>query len=163
MVIKYNMLETMPDEFIPEGISSRIVSMNQDSEESEGYAANLNTSNDENDLHYLLGTARIKNTGLSSGCIYTDVNEVRQNLYLKLISAIHNLQTTLSTIENNDPINNDASQPMLTFNLKDNCIALNDENNADFFLLAFSTLFPHGNSGYCIPRPQTVSLQAWAK
>lgn len=109
----------MPDEFIPEGISSRVVSMNQDPEEREGYAAGLNTSNDENDLHHALGTAGMENTGLSSGCIYTDVNEARQDPYLKLISAINNLQSTSSTVENSDPVDNDASQPMLTFNLKD--------------------------------------------
>ncbi len=163
IVINHDMLETMPDEFIPEGISSRVVSMNQDSKEREGYAADFNTSNDENDLHHVLGTAGMENTGLSSGCIYTDVNEARQNPYLKLISAINNLQTTPSTVENSDFVDNDASQPMLIFNLKGNRIALNDWDNADFFLLAFPTLFPHGDGGHCTPRPQTVSLQAWAK
>ncbi len=153
----------MPDEYIPEGISSRVVSMNQDSEKREGYAVDLNSSNDENDLHHVLETTEIENTGLSSGCIYTDVNEARENPYLKLISAINNFQTTPSTFENNDPVDNNASQPMLTFNLKGNRITLNDWNNANFFLLAFLTLFPHGNGGHCTLCPQTVSLQAWAK
>ncbi len=52
---------------------------------------------------------------------------------------------------------------MLTFNLKGNRIALNDCDNTNFFLLAFLTLFPHGDGGYCTPHPQTVSPQAWAK
>ncbi len=99
----------MPDEFILEGISSRVISMNQNSEKHEGYAADLNICNDENNLYHALGTAGIENTGLSRGCIYTDVNEARQNPYLKLISAINNLQTTPSIIENSDPVDNDAS------------------------------------------------------
>ncbi len=82
---------------------------------------------------------------------------------MKLISGINNLQTTPSTVKNSDSVDNDASQPMLTFNLKGNHIALNDWDNADFFLLAFPTFFPHGDGGHCTPRPQTVSLQAWAK
>ncbi len=52
---------------------------------------------------------------------------------------------------------------MLTFNLKGNHIALNDWDNADFFFLVFSTLFPHGDGSNCTPRPQTVSLKTWAK
>ncbi len=163
IIINHDMLETMLVEFISEGISSRVVSMNQDFEEHERYAADLNTSNDENDLHHALGTVEMENTGLSSSCIYTDVNEARQSPYLKLISAINNLQTTPSTVENSDPVDNDASQPMLTFNLKGNRITLNDWDNADFFLLAFPTLFFHGDGGHCIPHPQTVSLQAWTK
>ncbi len=160
IVINHDILKTMSDESIPEGISSRIVSMNQDSKEHEGYAADLNISNNENDLYHALRTARIENTGLSSGCIYTNINEARQNPYLKLISAINNLQTTLSTIENSDLVDNDRSQLMLIFNLKGNCIALNDWDNANFFLLAFLTLFPQDNSDHYTSRPQTVSLQA---
>ncbi len=148
----------MSDKFIPEGISSRVAPMNQDSEKRKEYATDLNTSNDENHLHHVLGTVEMKNTGLSSGCIYTDVNKVRQNPYLKLIFAINNLQTTPSTVENSDPDNNDASQPMLTFILKGNRIVLNDWDNADFFLLVFPTLLLHGNGGHCTPHPQTVSL-----
>ncbi len=99
----------MPDKFILEDISSRVVSMNQDFEEREGYAVDLNTSNDKNNPHYALGTAEMENTGFLSGCIYTDVNEARQNLYLKIVSAINNLQTTPSTVENSNFVNNNAS------------------------------------------------------
>lgn len=154
--INHDMLESMPDEFIPEGISSRVVIINQDSGEREGYGANLDTNNDENNLQHALGTAGIENTGLLSGCIYTDVNEARQNPYMKLISAINNLQTTATAVD-------DASQLMLTFNFKGNRIALNDWDNAGFFPLAFPTFFAHGDGGHCTPRPKSISLQAWAK
>ncbi len=59
MTINYDMLETMSDKFIPESISSRIVSINQDFEKRERYGADLNTSNDENNLHHMLGIAGI--------------------------------------------------------------------------------------------------------
>lgn len=120
------MLKSMLDQFILERISSRVVLINQDFEQYKEYVANLNTSNNENDLYYALRTAGIKKASLSCDCIYTNVNEVRQNLYLKLISIINNLQTILSTVENSDSVNKDASQSMLIFNLKGNRIALND-------------------------------------
>lgn len=91
MVINHDMLESMSDKFILEDISSKVVSINQDSEKHKGYKADLNTNNDENNLHYAFGTAEKKNISLSSSCIYTDVNEARQNPYLKLISIINNL------------------------------------------------------------------------
>ncbi len=81
MVINHNMLETMLDEFILEGISSKVASMNQDFEEYERYAADLNTSNYENNLYHTFESVGIENVGFSSGCIYTYVNEIRQNLY----------------------------------------------------------------------------------
>lgn len=99
----------------------------------------------------MFGMAGIKNTGLLSGCIYTDINEARQNPYIKLILAINNIQTTAMVVDN-------VSQPMLTFNLQGNQIALNDWNNASFFSLAFSTLFLHSNGGHYTPRPNSISL-----
>lgn len=116
----------MPNKFISEGILSRVVSINQDSEEYKRYTADLNTSNNENDLYHALGTVRIENTSLSNSYIYTYVNEARQNLYLKLISAINNLPTTLSIIKNSNLVDNDTSQLMLIFNLNSNYITLND-------------------------------------
>lgn len=50
-------LASMPDEFIPEGASSRVVIMENDISEHEGYGANLAENNDENDLHHAIGSA----------------------------------------------------------------------------------------------------------
>lgn len=77
MVINHDMFKTMPNEFIREGISSIVVLINQNFKEYEGFEENLNINNDEHDLYHVLGTAKIKNTGFSNGCIYTDVNEAR--------------------------------------------------------------------------------------
>lgn len=77
MIINYDILETISDEFILEKISSRVILMNQDSEKCERYTANLNISNNENDLHYMLETSKIENIDFLNGCIYTDINEAR--------------------------------------------------------------------------------------
>lgn len=54
--------------------------------------------------------AGIKDLDFLSGCNFTDVNKVRQNLYIKLISTINYFQTTATAFDN-------ASQLMLAFNL----------------------------------------------
>ncbi|MCJ1347504.1 hypothetical protein MMC31_005729 [Peltigera leucophlebia] len=159
VVINHTMLETMPNEFIPEGISSRIVTMDQDHTEREGYAANLSPHNDENDLHHAVHDAGLDHTGLLSGCIYMDVNESRQNPYLKLISAINNVHTGASC--NDRSPKNDSEQPVITFNLYGNRIPLNNWDNANFFPVAFPTLFLYGDGGYNTPRGSKISLQAW--
>lgn len=54
--------------------------------------------------------ARIKNTSFLNSRIYTNINKAKQNLYIKLISAINNIQTIAIAVDN-------ASQSMLTLNL----------------------------------------------
>lgn len=81
----------MPDEFISWNISSRVVIMEENSSECEGYGANLTKNNKENNLYHAIRSVNINEFGILSGCIYTDVNESRENLYLNLIPFIHNL------------------------------------------------------------------------
>lgn len=81
----------MSDKFISEDILSRVVLMNQDSKKCKRFVTDLNTRNDKNDLYYVFRTAGIENIDLFNSCIYTDINETRQNLSLKLIFAINNL------------------------------------------------------------------------
>lgn len=90
-MINYDLIESILDKFIPKNILSKFVSKNQDFKECEEYVANVKTNNDKNDLYHALKTIKIKNTSLLSYCIYTDINKAKQNLYLKLISAINNL------------------------------------------------------------------------
>lgn len=93
-----------------------------------------------------------------SGCIYTDVNESRQNLYLKLISAIHNLSNDHAAADHDDD-----PPPVITYNLHGDWIPLNDWDNPDFFPIAFPALFPYEDGGHIAPRSIKVSLHAWAK
>ena len=112
-------MQNMSDEFIPKKNLFRVVIINQDIREYKRYGANIDTNNNENNLKYALGLAGIEDSGLLNDYIYSDVNESRQNLYIKLILAINNLQTTAIAIDN-------TSQPMLAFNFQGNLIALND-------------------------------------
>lgn len=100
----------MPDELILEKISFRVIIINQDSRKRESYRANLDNNNNEKNLQYLLKIVKIENISLLSDYIYTNVNKVKQNLYMKLISTINNIQIIATIV-------NDISQPILIFNL----------------------------------------------
>ncbi|MCJ1349551.1 hypothetical protein MMC31_007792 [Peltigera leucophlebia] len=158
VVINYKTLLSIPAEFIPKGISSRIVVIENDSSERKGYGADLVENNDENDLHHAIEAAGINESGILSACIYTDVNESRQNPYLKLISAIHNLFD-----DNDAEHHNDDSRPVISYNFHGDGKPLNDWDNPDFFPITFPTLFSYGDAGHIAPRSIKVSLYAWAK
>ncbi len=152
------MLSSMPDEFISKGISSRVVVMEDNSSERKDYKANLVENNEENDLHHAIRSADINGSGILSGCIYTDVNESRQNPYLKLISVIHNLSN-----DNAAKDHNDEPRPVISYNLHDDGKPLNNWDNSDFFPIAFPALFPYRDGGHIAPRSTKVFLHAWAK
>lgn len=118
----------MLDEYISKGISSRIVIMENDSSKHKGYRADLVENKDENNLFSAIGAADINKLGILSSCIYTNVNESRQNLYLKLISAIHNLSDDNAVDDhNNNP------KPVISYNLYSDRKPLNDWDNPNRF------------------------------
>ncbi len=133
----------MLNEFIPEGILSRVIVMENDSSEHEGYGRNLAENNEKNNLYHAIGSVGINESGIFSGDIYTDVNESRQNPYLKLISAIHNLSN-----DNDAEDHNDKTRPVINCNLHGDGKPFNDWDNLDFIPIAFPALFPHGDGGH---------------
>lgn len=98
--MNYNILESILDQFIPKTILFKVVIINQDSGGYKKYRPNFDTYNNKNNLQYMLAMAKIKDLGLLSDCIYTDVNKARQNLNIKLISIINNLQITATMVHN---------------------------------------------------------------
>ncbi len=75
---------------MPAGISSRVLQCDEDTQEREGYVADLETENLENDLHYAVSNAGISDSGLLSGCFYTNTDDTREHPTMKLVSAITN-------------------------------------------------------------------------
>ncbi len=142
VVINHDILSGMPHEFIPEGISFRVVIMENDISKRKGYGVDLSKNNDENDLHHVIGFAGINKSGILSGCIYTNVNKSRQNPYLKLISAIHNLSNDSAPNDNSVKDHSVDSPPVITYNLQGDRKPLNDWDNPDFFLLHFLSFSP---------------------
>ncbi len=145
----------MPNEFISNGILLRVIIIENNSSKYKSYGANLAENNEENDLHHIIGSADINESRILSNCIYININESRQNLYLKLIFIIHNLSDDNSTEDHKDEM-----RPIISYNLHGDRKPLNDGNNPDFFLIAFPTLFFYRDGGHIAPQSTKVSLYA---
>lgn len=116
-----NMLLSIPDEFISKDISSRVDIKKDDSSERKSYKTNLVKNNEKNNLYHTIGSAGINESRILSSCIYIDVNKFKQNLYLKLISAIYNISDdNIAEDYNNEP------RPVISYNLYNNGKSLND-------------------------------------
>ncbi len=95
--INHRLLETWEDEIIPSGIMDNIVHCNADQHECEGYATVLNNGNFENDLDTAIGGTGIQGDHINSGCVYSDIDDQRQNPTLRLLSVVANIQAIVST------------------------------------------------------------------
>lgn len=100
-VITYEILRTMPNEFISKDFLYSLVIIAHDIWKLKGYDTNLLENNDKNDLNYSIKFANINKQGILSGCIYIDVNKSGQNMYFKLIPAISNFSNEYA-ITNHD-------------------------------------------------------------
>ena len=160
LTINYQELESWDDEFIPAGISSRVLLFDPVQEERGGYAADLHTDNFENELHHAVDSGGLNDTGFLSGCLYTDANDTRTHPTMKLVSAVTNYK-------NKAALNEHMDLPVLTYINNGRSTPLNDWNNPNYFTAAFPTLFPFGIGGHLAtkdcPRKTKVSLEAWAK
>lgn len=81
IIINYNMLASMPDQFISDEIIFKIVTISQDHSKHEKYSANLKINNNKNNFDYIIKSAGINDSGIFSNCIYIDINKSKQNLY----------------------------------------------------------------------------------
>ncbi len=67
----------MLNEFIPTGISLRVIIMENDSSKRKVYEANLAKNNEKNKLYHVIEITDINELEILSGCIYTDIDESR--------------------------------------------------------------------------------------
>lgn len=76
IVINLDLTDIWEGEFVPAGISSRVLQCDEDIQERKGYAVDLKADNFENDLYHVASNAKISNSGLLSGYFYTDVDDI---------------------------------------------------------------------------------------
>ena len=75
IVIDFDLLERWEDESVPAGIASRVLRCGSDFAEREGYAADLKSENNENDLHHAVENIGLDDSGILCGCLYTDAHD----------------------------------------------------------------------------------------
>lgn len=114
------MLLSILDEYIPEGILSKIVIMENNNPERKDYKTDLVENNNENNLHYTIRAAGINESRILSGYIYIKNNKSKQNLYLKLIFIIYNLSDN-NAIKNH----NNNARLVISYNLYNDRKSLN--------------------------------------
>lgn len=64
-----------------------------DNQEQKGYIALLPNDNLENDFDVAIADTEIEADHLHNGCVYSDINDGRKNLILKLLFAIDNIKS----------------------------------------------------------------------
>ncbi len=153
-------MDDWQDEFIPTSIKSCVLLYDPDSDERERYSADLNADNHENELHHSMSDAWLNDSGLLSGCLYTDIDDARDHFIMKLVSTVANYKQGAASTENLD-------LPILTYKNKGRLIPLNDWENPNNFTMVFPSLFPLGIEGhlaaYNIKKRTKVSLEVWGK
>lgn len=85
--------------------------------------------------------------------MYSDINNRRQNLTLKLLSTINNIKSATTAIS-------DTIVPIITYYSTSHLIPLNDWEDPFYFPVRFPTLVLFGNSGHLGYRQQPVSIKA---
>ena len=115
IVINIDLLHLWKDEFVPAGLAESVVECGVDHSEKQGYGADLETDNLENDFHATTQEAGFDNTAISN-CVYTNADQIRDHLTSKLIL----------TIANNELLCADFVQK---YSNSDDAVLLSDNNN----------------------------------
>lgn len=92
-------------------------------------------------MHYTVNNANLNDSGLLSGCLYTDTDDAQKHPTMKLISAVTNYKRGADVSDNVD-------LSILTYKNSRRPIPLNDYENPNYFMLVFSTLFSFGIEGH---------------
>lgn len=81
------------DKFIPQERIDYLILCDFDSQKRESYATLLRDNNFENDFDIVITDIKIEIDQLYNRYVYGDINNKRENLILKLLSAINNIKS----------------------------------------------------------------------
>jgi hypothetical protein len=110
LTINHGLLSSWPEEFIPSQITANISYIDRpDHTEREGYVANLETDNFENDMQAALNDPLSEpDANFASGSLYTDVNGERVHCDMRLLNTL----TSLVDKGESDVVDEDAEVDM---------------------------------------------------
>lgn len=92
--INYCFLNTWNDKFIPCNITNNIVNCNFNYCKCLSYTANICKNNYENNFYTIIADIRIEKDYIYNNCVYSDINNKKQNPTLQLLLAICNIKAT---------------------------------------------------------------------
>ena len=178
VAVNQELLDSWADSFIPSDLERSVIHSENDHIEHEGYAADIEDNNFENDLQQALDDEN--SDPISSGCVYTDVESARQHPTLQLLSSILNLGKERFENPPANPSGESSANssgespvaqyvddiPVIRYVSNGHSVLMNDWQDPEYFTGSFPTLFPLGIGGH-LPNPHeqtvSVSLKAWAK
>ena len=194
LTINHPLLSSWPEEFIPSQLSANISYINRsDRTEREGYVANLESDNFENDIQAALhDPLSDTDATFASGSLYTDINGERVHCDTRLLNTLSSImeKADSDTVDENsdvveelaeyenssdtdmeiDPPGSDSNPSpgqqsnYIRYGIRsDRSVLSNVWEDPLYFTSAFPTLFPTGAGGHLDARAQKVSLEAFAK
>lgn len=118
-----------------------------------GYAADFSDGNYENDFDIAIADISIERDHIHNGCVYSNINNRRQNPTLQLLSAIGNIKAIASAPDT-------STSTIVSYHNKGRLVPLNNWENPHYFTIAFLYLFPFKSEGYLEQRKQPMSIEA---
>lgn len=76
-----------------------IVQCNADQYKCESYATDLNNNNFENSFDATIASISIEGDHINNSCVYSNIDNQRQNFTLQLLFAIANIKPIVSNID----------------------------------------------------------------
>ena len=93
------MLKIWEDKFFASSIIDSIIHQDSNWQKHESYVTDLKDGNFENNLNTTIATTSIEGDHINNSCIYSDINDRRQNFGLRLLSTSANI---ISIVTNSD-------------------------------------------------------------
>ncbi len=152
VIINHEEMANWEDEFVPKSVEDNIVLSPSDHSEYEGYTHDLSEDNLENDMHAVISDCNESQSGLLSGCVFSNIDRTHHHPVLNLISVVNNLA--------ND--NSEKTEPLIMYSANGHPTCLNDWEDEHYFTKAFPTLFLFGDGGHLAKRKTAISLKVWA-
>lgn len=112
-----------------------------DNQEQENYPALLRDDNFENNFDTAIVDTKIETDQLHRWYRYSDIDNGKQNLTLKLLSIIDNIKSKTTVVSN-------TTFPTIIYHSKSYLIFLNDGKDFFYFFAAFFTSFFFENGRY---------------
>ncbi len=137
----HRLFEIWEYELISSGIIDNIVYCNGNKHKRKGYATDLNDGNFKNDLDTAIASTDIEGDYINSGCVYSDIDDQRQNPTLRLLFAVANIQATVSTT-------NQLTSSTISYRSSGQLVPLNDWEDPHYFISAFPCFFPFRTWGH---------------
>ncbi len=149
VIINHKEMTNWEDGFVPKSVKDNIILSPSDHSEHEGYMHDLSEDNLENDIHAAISECNESQSGLLSGCDFSNIDGTCHHPVSKLISVVNNLA--------ND--NSEKTEPLIMYSANSHSTCLNDWEDEHCFTRAFPTLFSFGDDRYLAKYKMAISLQ----